>query len=119
MAQLEYDMKDKGEMFMSRPDFIFSTQASFEFANLDPENMPGEDYSLDPVILADSTAVLTRNEDMCEIYSVSFVSFEKTIRDVFKQNIQIKNAPYHQMLVLKKGLFDFISISSENGTFLA
>ena len=68
MAQLEYDMKDMGETFMSRPDFIFSTQANFEFANLDPENMPGEDYSLDPVILADSTAVLTRNEDMCEIF---------------------------------------------------
>ena len=118
MAQLEYDMRDKGDTFISRPDFIFSTQASFEFANLDPENMPGEDCSLDPVILAGSTAVLTRNEDMGEIYSISFVSFKKTIRDVFNQDIQFTTAPYHQMLVLKKGLFEFIS-TSDNGTYLA
>ena len=105
--------------FRTRLHIIFTTSSAKSVDELDPDNLPSIQTSLDVWILRDQSILLTTNwnhED--EIIYMEFAKFENMTRHQFKQPLLPKTENFNQGLVIIGGKLQFVSFNSPM-TFLA
>ena len=117
---MESEIQIKNDHVASRLSFIFISGASFSFQSLNPADLPVLNYSLDPFILANTQEVLLMDVQNPGVYTrIALEDFTNALVDTFRQELLIKEQPYHQALVLINGVFSFKSIFNDTGLYLA
>jgi hypothetical protein len=88
------------------------SSAAFDFATLDPSNLPTSPVSLDIWILRDQSIILTRKMLSDEALNLQFDSFIASILQTFGQTITVQTQPFNQALIIKDKKFSLVRMDS-------
>jgi hypothetical protein len=88
------------------------SSAGFDFATLDPSNLPTVPASLDIWILRDQSIILTRKMLSDKALNLQFDRFIASILQTFGQTITAQTQPFNQAFIIKDKKFSFVRMDS-------
>ena len=104
--------QDEQFNFHARIHIIFMTNSAHTFALLDPANIPTSDIAIDVWILRNQKVILSTVYEADSGLNWQFSTFETNLKTDFQQDITVTTQDYNQVLVLRGGIFSFISFDS-------
>ena len=113
ILELEKEIyQDEQFNFHAKISIIFMTNSANTFALLDPKNLPTGNTAIDVWILRNQKVILSKEYDADSGLNWQFSTFQTKIKTVFQQAITVTTQDYNQVLVLRGGIFSFISFDS-------
>ena len=88
------------------------TNSANAFALLDPANLPTVNTAIDVWILRNQKVILSTEYDADSGLNWQFSTFKTNIKRDFQQTITVTTQDFNQVLVLRGGIFSFISFDS-------
>ena len=104
--------QDDNYNFHAKVHIIFMTSSAHTFALLDPSNLPTGSIAIDVWILRNQNVILTTKYQTDSGQNWQFSTFTKDLKSNFQQDITVSQQAYNQVLVLRNGIFSFISFDS-------
>ena len=100
--------------YSAKLNIIFTASSAYDFALLEPTNLPPANVAIDVWVIRNQDVILTQQYQHNTGLNWQFSTFKTIIKDKFFQTISISKQDFNQVLVLRNKKFSFVNLDSNN-----
>ena len=105
---------DTEHQYHAKVHIIFMSSSAFNFALLEPTDLPSSDVAIDVWVIRNQDVILTQHYQHDAGLNWQFPKFIADLKKRFKQTISVQKQDFNQVLVLRNKQFSFVNFDSND-----
>ena len=105
---------DTEYQYYAKVHIIFMSSSAFNFALLEPTDLPSSNVAIDVWVIRNQDVILTQHYQHDADLNWQFPKFIADLKMRFEQTISVQKQDFNQVLVLRNKQFSFVNFDSND-----